>query len=37
MVISKVVIYKIHTENFHILGLKAVLRDVFFKHLQARY
>ena len=34
MAVSKVIIYKIHAQKF---GMKAILRDVFFKYLQARY
>ena len=37
MAVSKLDIYKIHPKNFHISGIKAILRDVFLKYLQARY
>ena len=35
--VSKVDIYKIHPKNLHISRIKAILRDVFLKYLQARY
>ena len=37
MAALKVDIYKIHPKNLHISGIKAILRDVFLKYLQARY